>query len=409
MRRYQEQRWILDNIVRTVGIEWDQNRIGYIGAPAGPEATPDFMSVRNRVQKFNDIPREFARAARKRETIARKAEEEGYIVSARESYFIASLLYGGAMWAIFENTSENIAYNDKKVECYQKYIQYADHEIRRVEIPFEGKSIPGYFHLPNARPAGKLPVLLSIDGMDGFKEMMHSLYGDKFLERGIACLAIDGPGQGECTVRNIHCTASNFKEVGRTVLSWLRSQPEVDPERVAVYGVSMGSFWATQIASIDERLKACCVAYVCHEPGMSTLFQSASPTFKLRYMYMAGYEDEQKFDTFATTLSVMDDAGQITCPYLVIAGEDDELSPIKFTYQLLDKVKAPKNLLIYQGEKHALHSTTSMMLGPSPHTYTADWLIDRFSDRPMETRHTFVDLAGQVHIAPWQDGQMGPI
>ncbi len=402
VKRYAEQRWLLDCIVRTVGIEWDQNRIGYTSAPAGPEATADFMAVRNRVQKFSDIPREFARAARRRETLGRRYEEDGHTVSARECYFIASLLYGSAMWPIFANTPEVIEYNDKKNECYQKYIQFAPHRIERVEIPFAGKSIPGYFHLPQgAAGAGKLPCVLAIDGMDGFKEMMVAMYGDKLLERNLAILAIDGPGQGECCVREIHCSETNFIDAGQAALKWIRGRSEIDPDRIAIQAVSMGSFWATQVATADDKLRGCSVAYVCHEPGMNTIFNLASPTFKLRYMYMAGYDDEEEFDRFATKLTLMDIADRVKCPYLCIAGEDDELSPVEYTYELMDRMRCPKELLMYQGERHALHATTATALGPSPHTYSADWLADRLEGWPMETREIYVDLAGQTHISRW--------
>jgi fermentation-respiration switch protein FrsA (DUF1100 family) len=385
MKRWQEQRWILDNIIKTVGIEWDQNRIGYTLGPCGPEATFDFMGVRSRVQKFTDIAREFGRAATRREAAARRFEEEGRTVAARESFFIASLLYGSAQWPIFENSTENISFNNKKVDCYMKYARYADHEIRRVEIPLDGKSLPGYLHLPNKRPQGKLPCILSIDGMDGFKEMMHSLYGDRFFERGIASLAIDGPGQGECCVRDIHVTATNFKDAGRAALAWMRAQAELDPDRIGVFAVSFGSFVGTQVASIDERLKGCAVVYVCHEPGLNTLFNMASPTFKLRFMYMSGYEDEDEFDKFAETLTLRGIGEQIKCPYLVLAGEDDELSPIEYTYELLDTIKSPKQLVLYQGEKHALHSTSSSALGPNWGVYIAEWIKDRLDGKPMES------------------------
>ena len=396
MKRWQEQRWILDNIIKTVGIEWDQNRIGYTLGPCGPEAAFDFMGVRNRVQKFDDIAREFGRAAARREALARHFEEEGRTVAARESFFIASLLYGSAQWPLFENSPENLAFNSKKADCYLKYAQHADHDIRRVEIPFGEKSLPGYLHLPVKRPSGKCPCILSIDGMDGFKEMMHSLYGDRFLERGIASLAIDGPGQGECTVRDIPITATNFKDAGRAALAWMRSQPELDPDRIAVFAVSFGSFVGTQVASIDERLKGCAVAYVCHEPGLNTLFNMASPTFKLRFMYMAGYEDEAEFDRFAQTLTLEGVADQIKCPYLVIAGEDDELSPIEYTYDLLDRIKAPKQLVLYQAEKHALHSAGSSALGPNWGVTIAEWIKDRLEGKPMESKNIFVDLSGQT-------------
>ncbi len=95
----------------------------------------------------------------------------------------------------------------------------------------------------------------------------------------------------------------------------------------------------------DDRLKAGVFRSVCHEPGMNTLFNVASPTFKLRYMYMAGYTDEAEFDKFTQTLSLKGVGAKIKCPYLVLAGEDDQLSPIEYTYDLFETVSAPKQLL----------------------------------------------------------------
>src|ERR1035437_7552040 len=38
MKRWQEQRWLLDAVIQTVGIEWDQARIAYTLRPCGPDA-----------------------------------------------------------------------------------------------------------------------------------------------------------------------------------------------------------------------------------------------------------------------------------------------------------------------------------------------------------------------------------
>ncbi|HVB35489.1 MAG TPA: alpha/beta hydrolase [Patescibacteria group bacterium] len=402
MKRFAEQRWLLDAIVRTVGLDWDQGRTGYTMAATGPAAMGDLMGVRNRVQKFSDVPREFARAARRREMRAKQYEQEGRLVAARESYFIASLLYGNAMWAIFANTPENIEYNGKKVDCYVKYTQLAPHKARRVEIPFEGKSLPGYLHLPpKASASSPAPCVLAISGMDGFKEISVSMYGDRMLERGIGVLAMDGPGQGECCVRDMHCTATNYADAGRAMLAWLREQPEVDRNRIALSGVSMGSFWATQVAANDDHLQGCGVAYVCYEPGLKSLLDGASPTFKLRYMYMAGFDDEAAFDRFAETITLDGFAERVKCPYLAIAGEDDELSPIENAYELMKRLGGPKELLVYEGEKHSMPSAPSSMLGPNPMDYRAEWLADRLAGKPMESRNLFVDFTGKVQSRSW--------
>ena len=236
MKRWQEQRWLLDAVVQTVGVEWDQARIAYTLGPCGPDATGDFIGIRSRVRKYNDIAREYTRAAVRREKMARQFEADGHPIAARESYFIAALLYGSAQWPIFEVTRENLALNEKKAAAYAKYMELADHEIRKVEIPFggNGKSLPGYLHLPLKRGTGKIPAVWAIGGMDSIKEVGVALYGDKLLERGIAVLALEGPGQGECCVREIHPTATNWMQAGPLVLSWLRSQNEIDPDRIAL-------------------------------------------------------------------------------------------------------------------------------------------------------------------------------
>ena len=38
VRRWHEQRWLLDAVVQSVGMEWDQPRLAYTLLPCGPEA-----------------------------------------------------------------------------------------------------------------------------------------------------------------------------------------------------------------------------------------------------------------------------------------------------------------------------------------------------------------------------------
>ncbi len=395
-KRWQEQRWIVDNIIQTVGVEWDQARIGYTLGPCGPDASYDFNQIRQRVKKFADIAPQFAAAARRRETIAQEYEREGRFVAARESYFIASALWSAAQWPLFENSKENIQYNERKIECYKRFIMYAPHKIERVEIPFGKDSLPAYFHLPYGWNGEKVPCILTIDGMDASKEIMHSMYGDKILERGMASLAIDGPGQGECCVRNIHVTRDNFKDVGRVALDWLRQRSEIDTERLGVSGLSFGSFFATQVAMANEGLSGCAVALVCHEPGAHTIFNMASPTFKLRFMYMAGYENEEEFDRFAEGLQL--NGAEVKCPYLVQAGEDDELSPIEYTYQLFEEIPTAKKLVVYQGERHGIGGGPAANLGPNWVTSMADWFCDRFAGKPMPDERVYIDVTGKQHV-----------
>ncbi|MGH2406496.1 MAG: alpha/beta hydrolase family protein [Candidatus Limnocylindrales bacterium] len=398
-RRFREQRWLLDNVIRLVGVDWDQGRSRYMALACPPDAEVDFGRVRERVRKFADIHREFAAAGRRREASADEARADGRAIAEREHAFVSSILWGCAQWPLFGNSELNLAYGDRKVACYKRFIALSPHPVRRVEIPFGNTTLPAYLHLPNAGQ-GPFPCVVQVGGMDSFKEHLVAIYGDRFLERGVARLTFDGPGQGESLTRGLWVTATNFIEAGRAVVEWLGREPSIDAGRIAVSGVSFGSFWATQIAGAVKGLVACAVMMVVHEPAARTAFESASPTFKSRFMYMAGYDDEAAFDAFAATLDPTASGPGIACPFLVIAGEDDDLSPIEHTWALLKGATGPRELVLYQGERHGIGSGPAAGMGPNRDEILADWLTARLAGQPMEDRLRYVTTAGTVVNGP---------
>ena len=161
-----------------------------------------------------------------------------------------------------------------------------------------------------------------------------------------------------------------------------------------VMGSSMGSYWAPRVVAAESRFKACAVSGVCVEPGQYSIFNTASPTFKLNYMYMSGYDDEAAFDEFAKTLTLKGIASKISCPYLVVAGEDDELCPIEFVYELMEEIRSPKVLVVYEGEKHSIRN-------PRSRTLIVDWLADRIQGKPFQSEKIYVELSGKETRTAW--------
>src|SRR3981081_1936406 len=83
VRRWTEQRWLVDNIIRANGIDWDQPRSFYMNAACGIEASADFAAIRQRIQKYADIAPAFVATAKRREAKERAAEAEGRGGTAR--------------------------------------------------------------------------------------------------------------------------------------------------------------------------------------------------------------------------------------------------------------------------------------------------------------------------------------
>src|ERR1700693_6501376 len=122
-RRFREQRWLLDNVIRLVGVDWDQGRSRYMALACPPDAEGDFGRVRERVRKFTDIHREFAAAGRRREAFADEARADGRTIAEREHAFVAAILWGCAQWPLFGNSELNLAYGERKVTCYKRFIE----------------------------------------------------------------------------------------------------------------------------------------------------------------------------------------------------------------------------------------------------------------------------------------------
>src|ERR1700732_3014455 len=168
VRRFEEQRWLIDNIIRANGIDWDQPRSLYLSGPCGSEANADFAGIRERVKKMADIGPAFEAVASRREAKAKAAESADHKITARDNYFMAAIHWAAAQWPYDQNDEINIALNQKKRECYTRYAALADHRVEAVWIPFRGKAIPAWFHLPPDYQ-GRVPVVISIPGMDSFK------------------------------------------------------------------------------------------------------------------------------------------------------------------------------------------------------------------------------------------------
>jgi hypothetical protein len=93
-------------------------------------------------------------------------------------------------------------------------------------------------------------------------------------------------------------------------------------------------------------------------------------------------------------------APEVRCPFLVVAGEEDDLSPIESTWQLLRRVSGPKRLLLYQGERHGISGGPAATKGPDRDTAIVEWFLDRLAGRPLADELHFVDVDGRLHRTP---------
>ena len=401
MRRFDEQRWLIDNIIRANGIDWDQPRSLYIHAPCGIEANADFAGIRERVKKMADIGPAFAAVARRREAKANAAAQADRKVTARDNFFMAAVHWGAAQWPYDENDETNIAYNNKKRECYAKYAALADHHVEAVSVPFKGKAIPAWLHLPPGYTGGKLPVVIAIPGMDSFKEIRVALYGDKFLNRGMAVLAIDGPGQYEAPMIGLYFSMENWMAAGPALVDWLAARPEIDVDahrrhrhqlRLALRHRPGRQRAAHRRLRGDVGVPR---AGLPHDfPGGLADLQEALHVHvghhrrgRVRRVPQEDHLGRPRREN-PRAVSVRRRRGRGAEPARTFRAADGGA----------EGAEADGGL---SGIRHSVGNVPSANLGPFPPVLVADWLADRLAGKPFASERWYVAGSGEINKTPY--------
>ena len=83
-----------------------------------------------------------------------------------------------------------------------------------------------------------------------------------------------------------------------------------------------------------------------------------------------------------------------------MAGEQDQLSPVEYSYDVFDLITAPKEIVVYEGANHSVADASSVTLGDNPKDYLVDWLEERMNGNPFQSVKGFVDSSGHRTDCP---------
>jgi len=321
---------------------------------------------------------EWSKEADRVAKIGDDADAAGNAITAGNQYMRAGNYYYSAERFIPPGEAKLAMYR-KALRCYQGAMARLHPDIERVEVPYEGKSLPAWF--VKGRGLGKRRTLVLFDGMDNAKEMSVIFAGLDLAKRGINVLAIDGPGQSEpLRLHNIP-SRHDYEAAGTPVYDYVASRPEVDAKRVAVMGYSFGGYHAPRICAFDKRYAAC----VCfgamhwniydfvkgHAPADPR--QTSGSTFQFRWV--VGAPDNESALEWAKKFTLEGVADKVTCPILILHGENDRVVPLAEARKLYERVGSKnKTLKIFtETEGGAEHcQVDNRQLGVD---FIGDWLL----------------------------------
>ena len=187
---------------------------------------------------------------------AETAEAAGHGVSAASAYLRAATYWRMSLMdfdGIDDPRMKSHMANSSA--CYEKYLELGDYPGARVEIPYEGTTLPAHvYRSPVAGDA--VPLLICTPGRDTFAEDTRWIY-DGALKRGYHVLTYDGPGQGATLRLQGLPFRHDWENVLGPVIDYaLQNIPGIDPDRIACAGVSFGGFLVPRAAAFDKRIKA---------------------------------------------------------------------------------------------------------------------------------------------------------
>ncbi len=238
-------------------------------------------------------------------------------------------------------------------------------EKREVVVWSDGTRMAGDLYLPKGlKPEDKLPAIVLCAGTGGTKVGTQARLGSIFAQNGYIALAFDYRGWGvsesqlmavepqpkpdaknELTIKvkalRWQMNYTDQTEDIRAAISFVAGEPNVDKDRIGIWGSSYGGGLVTWMAANDPRVK--CVA--AQVPGMGARGPQATmraleyhtkqargevepvpiETGKMTGK-MATYENMRVNPTKSIGFSALDAAAKINVPAIFVVAENEELS-----------------------------------------------------------------------------------
>ncbi|MFE2380910.1 alpha/beta hydrolase family protein [Streptomyces misionensis] len=138
--------------------------------------------------------------------------------------------------------------------CLERYLGLLDNPPEPLEIPYEGTTMPGWFF--TASGEGLKPTLVMVNGADGAASYLWPGYGSEAAVRGYNVVIFDGPGQQRMLFERGVPFRPDWEHVLKPVVDVTLRHAGVDPERLALYAVSQGGYWAPRALAFEHRFAA---------------------------------------------------------------------------------------------------------------------------------------------------------
>lgn len=372
-------RWSHGLLLAAGAAPWGGGEIGEINRVG--------LRLRQRIGDDRAWFEEWTRMAETVEAAGRRHGEAKKDASAAAYFFRAAHYYHVGERFLQPKSADGLAAYRRGVECFREAAQRIRRpRIETVEVPYEGVSLPALFVHPEGA-GGPAPAMIFFDGFDVTKEIQYFKGIPDLAARGIGCLIVDGPGNGEAIrFRNLplHHETERY---ATAAYEYLAARPEIDRGRIGVMAISLGGYYAPRAAAFEPRFAACIAwgaQWDYHAVWKERLDRIARgetlslsvPWEHLLWIFAAKTNEEalERLESFRLDGVVQ----RVACPFLLVHGEGDAQIPLATAQKCFDAVgSTQKTFKIFTREEGGYHHCQSdnVSIGTA---YMWDWLEDVF-------------------------------
>ncbi len=209
---------------------------------------------------------------------------------------------------------------------------------------FDKRAVSGFLYRPPAKFTGKRPVIIDIHGGPEEQYRPGFIDEDNYLlnELGVAKIypnvrGSSGYGKTFLSLDNGPRRDDAVKDIG-ALLDWIKTQPDLDADRVLVEGSSYGGYLALSTAyNYSDRIRG-----TVSDSGISNLASFVEHTEGWRRdLQRAEFGDERdpKTRDFMDRTAPVNNAQKIRKPLLIIQGQNDPRVPFGDAAKLVAATK----------------------------------------------------------------------
>lgn len=327
----------------------------------------DFVATTRRCERWEDWLTEWSRTADSAVDLARQAEADGHDMTAGKQWLRASVTrhFGKFVWVLDRDLHwKTTRQTAEEMTTAHRFLGTG---MERIEVPLDGSTVVANLRRPAGADRPGLVVL--IPGLDSTKEEFFYLE-EAFLQRGMATLSIDGPGQGEVGVELP--IRPDYEVCVPPMLDALQDRDDLDFERIGVFGVSLGGYYAPRVAAHEKRTRA--VIGLSGPYNFGEIWPDLPPMTKATFTTKSHLDDEGAAEEHGQTLDLTGICEEIEVPALYMTGKLDRLVPWEQTERMA-KLSPKGEFILYDEGNHGCSNLSFLARG-----LLADWMRDRLAE-----------------------------